>query len=106
MNRYTLVKNLIAEGCKVKAYDPEASKEAYKIFGDNIEYCKKQYDALEGADALVIVTEWNEFRRPDFDKIKSLLKKPVIMDGRNLFDPKKMAEMGFEYEGIGRRLYK
>ena len=101
-----LVKNLIAEGCKVKAYDPEASKEAYKIFGDNIEYCKKQYDALEGADALVIVTEWNEFRRPDFDKIKSLLKKPVIMDGRNLFDPKKMAEMGFEYEGIGRRLYK
>ena len=101
-----LVKNLITEGCKVKTYDPEASKEAYKIFGDNIEYCKKQYDALEGADALVIVTEWNEFRRPDFDKIKSLLKKPVIMDGRNLFDPKKMAEMGFEYEGIGRRLYK
>ncbi len=100
-----LIKNLIAEGCKVKAYDPEAAKEAYKIFGDKIEYVKKQYDALEGADALVIVTEWNEFRRPDFDKIKSLLKKPVIMDGRNLFDPKKMAEMGFEYEGIGRRLY-
>ena len=101
-----LIKNLIAEGCKVKAYDPEATKEAYKIFGDKIEYVKKQYDAIEGADALVIVTEWNEFRRPDFDKIKSLLKKPVIMDGRNLFDPKKMAEMGFEYEGIGRRLYK
>ena len=100
-----LIKNLIAEGCKVKAYDPEASKEAYKIFGDKIEYMKKQYSALEGADALVIVTEWNEFRRPDFDKIKSLLKQPVIMDGRNLFDPKKMAEMGFEYEGIGRRLY-
>ncbi len=100
-----LIKNLIAEGCKVKAYDPEAAKEAYKIFGDKIEYVKKQYDALEGADALVIVTEWNEFRRPDFDKIKSLLKQPVIMDGRNLFDPKKMAEMGFVYEGIGRRLY-
>ncbi len=100
-----LIKNLIAEGCKVKAYDPEASKEAYKIFGDKIEYMKKQYSALESADALVIVTEWNEFRRPDFDKIKSLLKQPVIMDGRNLFDPKKMAEMGFEYEGIGRRLY-
>ena len=100
-----LIKNLIAEGCKVKAYDPEASKEAYKIFGDKIEYMKKQYSALEDADALVIVTEWNEFRRPDFDKIKSLLKQPVIMDGRNLFDPKKMAEIGFEYEGIGRRLY-
>lgn len=100
-----LIKNLIAEGCKVKAYDPEASKEAYKIFGDKIEYMNKQYSALENADALVIVTEWNEFRRPDFDKIKSLLKQPVIMDGRNLFDPKKMAEMGFIYEGIGRRLY-
>ena len=100
-----LIKNLISEGCKVKAYDPEATKEAYKIFGDKIEYVKKQYSALEDADALVIVTEWNEFRRPDFDKIKSLLKKSVIMDGRNLFDPKKMAEMGFEYEGIGRRLY-
>ncbi len=101
-----LINNLINEGCKVKAYDPEASKEAYKIFGDKIEYVKKQYAALEDADALVIVTEWNEFRRPDFDKIKSLLKHPVIMDGRNLFDPKKMAEIGFEYEGIGRRLYK
>ena len=100
-----LIKNLIAEGCKVKAYDPEASKEAYKIFDDKIEYMNKQYSALEDADALVIVTEWNEFRRPDFDKIKSLLKQPVIMDGRNLFDPKKMAEMGFVYEGIGRRLY-
>ncbi len=100
-----LVNHLIAEGCKVKAYDPEASKEAYKIFGDKIEYVKKQYSALEDADALVIVTEWNEFRRPDFDKIKSLLKQPVIMDGRNLFDPKRMAQMGFEYEGIGRGSY-
>ena len=100
-----LIKNLIAEGCKVKAYDPEASKEAYKIFGDKIEYAQKQYEILDKADALVIVTEWNEFRRPDFDKIKSLLNQPIIMDGRNLFDPKKMAQMGFTYEGIGRRLY-
>ena len=100
-----LVNNLIAEGCKVKAYDPEASKEAYKIFGDKIEYVNKQYSAIEGADALVIVTEWNEFRRPDFDKIKSMLRQPVIMDGRNLFDPKRMAQMGFEYEGIGRGSY-
>ncbi len=100
-----LIQNLIAEGCKVKTYDPEASKEAYKIFGDKIEYGEKQYSILEGADALVIVTEWNEFRRPDFDKIKSLLKTPVIMDGRNLFDPKRMAQIGFEYEGIGRGSY-
>ena len=101
-----LIQNLIAEGCKVRAYDPEASKEAYKIFGDKIEYGKKQYEVINGADALVIVTEWNEFRRPDFEKIKSLLNHPVIMDGRNLFDPKKMAQMGFEYEGIGRRFNK
>ncbi len=101
-----LINNLIAEGCKVKAYDPEASKEAYKIFGNKIEYGDRQYSILEGADALVIVTEWNEFRRPNFDKVKSLLKQPIIIDGRNLFDPKKMAEIGFKYEGIGRRLYK
>ena len=76
------------------------------IFKDKIEYSKNSYDAVENADALLLLTEWNEFRRPDFDKIKSLLKQPIIMDGRNLFDPKKMAEIGFEYEGIGRRLYK
>jgi len=98
-----LIENLLAEGAKVKAYDPEAMKEAHKVFGDRIAYGKKVYEILDGADALVIVTEWNEFRRPDFDKIKTLLKQPVIFDGRNLFEPKKMAQLGFEYEGIGRK---
>ena len=99
-----LIEQLLAAGATVKAYDPEAAKEARKIFGDKISYGKKSYDVLEGADALVIVTEWNEFRRPDLDKIKGLLKNPVIIDGRNLFEPKKMAQLGFDYEGIGRRL--
>lgn len=99
-----LIENLVKEGAKVRAYDPEALKEAYKIFGDKIEYGSKAYEVLDGADALVIVTEWNEFRRPNFDKIKSLLKQPVIIDGRNLFEPKSMEQLGFEYEGIGRKL--
>ncbi len=98
-----LIENLLAEGAKVRAYDPEAMKEAHKVFGDRIAYGKKVYEILDGADALVIVTEWNEFRRPDFDKMKGLLKQPVIFDGRNLFEPKKMAQLGFEYEGIGRK---
>ncbi|MDD2624350.1 MAG: UDP-glucose/GDP-mannose dehydrogenase family protein [Candidatus Riflebacteria bacterium] len=101
-----LVENLIAEGAKVKAYDPEATEEARKIFKDKIFYADKTYEALEGADALVIVTEWNEFRRPNFEKMKTLMKSAIIFDGRNLFEPKKMAELGFEYEGIGRKLYK
>ena len=98
-----LIENLLAVGAKVRAYDPEAAKEAHKIFGDRIVYGKKVYDVLDGADVLVIVTEWNEFRRPDLEKVKNLLKKPVIFDGRNLFEPKKMAQLGFEYEGIGRK---
>lgn len=98
-----LIENLLAEGAKVRAYDPEATGEAHKIFADRITYGKKVYDILDGADALVIVTEWNEFRRPDLDKVKSLLKNPVIFDGRNLFEPVKMRELGFEYEGIGRK---
>ncbi len=98
-----LIENLLSEGAKVRAYDPEAAREAHKTFADRIVYGKKMYDILDGADALVIVTEWNEFRRPDLDKVKSLLKNPIIFDGRNLFEPAKMAELGFEYEGIGRK---
>jgi UDPglucose 6-dehydrogenase len=98
-----IIENLIDAGAKVVAYDPEAVNEARKIFGDKITYGKKSYEVLDGADALVIVTEWNEFRRPDLDRIKSLLKNPIIIDGRNLFEPKKMQALGFDYEGIGRK---
>jgi UDPglucose 6-dehydrogenase len=77
-------------------------KEAQKIFGDDIEYAQSDYECLRDADALAIVTDWNEFRRPDFDKIRGLMKRPLIFDGRNLFDPERMKSKGFEYISIGR----
>jgi UDPglucose 6-dehydrogenase len=77
--------------------------EAKKILGDRIGYHKRNYDALRGADALLILTEWNEFRRPNFDTIKRLLKRPVIFDGRNIYDPADLRKLGFTYFGIGRK---
>ncbi len=97
-----LIESLLATGAAVRVYDPEAMDEARKTFGDRIAYVKRSYDALEGADALVVVTEWNEFRRPDFERMRSLLKKPVIIDGRNIYEPVRMKTLGFEYRSIGR----
>lgn len=97
-----IINRLLALGAKVCAHDPEAIKEAKKIFGENIVYSNSQYDILKGADALAIVTEWNEYRNPDFDRIKSLLRQPLIFDGRNLYQPSRMKEAGFEYLPIGR----
>ena len=99
----TIINTLLNNGAKIKAYDPKAADEAKTIFGDSIEYSKNNYEALEGADALVLVTEWNEFRRPDFDKIKTLLKQPVIFDGRNQYDPKRISDRGFTYYSIGKQ---
>ncbi len=97
-----LVNALVEAGAKVQAYDPEAMKVARGIFSDDVLFTATNYDALKGADCLVIVTEWNEFRRPDFDRIKTLLKTPVIFDGRNLFTPEQMKQQGFTYYSIGR----
>ena len=97
-----LIESLLAAGAAVRVYDPEAMDEARKTFADRIAYVKRSYDALEGADALVVVTEWNEFRRPDFERMRSLLKKPVIIDGRNIYEPARMKALGFEYRSIGR----
>jgi UDPglucose 6-dehydrogenase len=97
-----LVQDLLEAGCKVNVHDPEAMEVARGVFGDSVSYCQKNYDALPGADALLIVTEWNEFRHPDFDRIKSMLKAPVVFDGRNLWEPKDMAGRGFTYYPIGR----
>ncbi len=94
---------LLKAGAVVHAHDPEAMDEAKKIFGDRISYFRRNYDALKGADALLIVTEWNEFRRPNFALIKQLLKEPVIFDGRNIYDPEDLRKMGFTYFSIGRR---
>lgn len=98
----TLVEGLLARGAKVQAFDPKAMNAARHIFGDKIEYAASAYEAIEGADALLLVTEWNEFRRPDFDRVKALLKQPVIFDGRNQYDAKRMAERGFYYMSIGK----
>ena len=97
-----VIEQLLALGAKIQAFDPEAMKEARKIFGDKITYAKNNYEALKGADALILVTEWNEFRNPDFKKMKDLLNDPVIFDGRNQYSRREMRELGFDYVGVGR----
>lgn len=96
-----IIAKLTSRGAKVKAYDPHAMENAKKII-TNIEYCNNPYDVAKDSDALAIVTEWDEFKKLDLVKIKSLLKLPIIVDGRNIFDPKTMAELGFIYRSIGR----
>lgn len=97
-----MIDALVAAGATVCAYDPEAMGNVKKLVGDKIEYSETQYDCLNGADALVIATEWNEFRTPDFLKIVKLMKNKVIFDGRNLFDTDAIRELGFYYESVGR----
>ena len=99
----TVIESLLKAGAAVQAYDPEAMEEAGKLFSGRVRYYRRNYDALKDADALLIVTEWNEFRRPNFEQIKRLLKTPVIFDGRNIFDPEELRKMGFSYYSIGRR---
>jgi UDPglucose 6-dehydrogenase len=99
----TIIDELLAAGAVVTAYDPEAMNNVKALIGDKINYAEHQYEALADADALVIATEWSEFRTPDFNNIISLLKNKVIFDGRNLFDLDKMEELGFHYESVGRR---
>lgn len=97
-----IINKLLERGAKIQAYDPKAMDEARRVIGDRILYAKSSYDALTGADALILATEWNEFRRPDFDRIKSLLNKPVIFDGRNQYEPKRLADRGIDYLCIGK----
>ncbi len=99
----TIIDELTAAGATICAFDPEAMPNVKSLIGDKISYSDNQYDALEGADALVIATEWSEFRTPDFNKMKSLLKGNVIFDGRNLFDLLRIQESGFHYVSIGRK---
>lgn len=99
----TIINALLEKGAKIKAYDPKAVESAKNIFGDKIEYCSNSYEALEGSDAMLLLTEWNEFRRPDFERMKSLMKAPVTFDGRNQYNPSRMAEKGFEYYCIGKQ---
>jgi UDPglucose 6-dehydrogenase len=97
-----IIERLLAGGAAVRAYDPAAAPVARRIFDGRIAVCDKSYDALVGADALAIITEWNEFREPDFEKMRSLLKSPVVFDGRNIYSPEHMRALGFTYFSIGR----
>lgn len=97
------IQGILERGGQVVAHDPVARHEAERILGDSIQYRDHNYEALEGADALIIHTEWHPYRRPDFMRMKDLLKEPVVFDGRNLYKPQQMAEHGFEYVSVGRR---
>jgi UDPglucose 6-dehydrogenase len=98
-----IIERLTAGGASVRAYDPKASEAAERVLGESVRFCERSYDAVEGADALVVATEWNEFREPDFRRIKTLMRRPAIFDGRNIYNPQHLRELGFHYEGIGRR---
>ena len=98
----TIISELLKAGAKIKAFDPEAMENVKALMGDKITLCDNQYDAIEGTDALAVVTEWNVFRTPDYDRIMSSLREPVVFDGRNVFDPVDMKERGFVYSSIGR----
>jgi UDPglucose 6-dehydrogenase len=100
----TIIEALLQEGAEITAYDPEAMNNAKELLKDKISFAEHQYDTLINADALVIATEWSEFRTPDFDKIISLLKNKAIFDGRNLFELNKMEELGFYYVSVGRKV--
>ncbi len=101
-----LIHALIDEGVSVRVYDPEAIDEARRHLAGvdgSVTYCRKSYEACDGADGLVLVTEWNEFREPDFGRVRDLLREPVIFDGRNIYNPDKLRDLGFSYFGVGRR---
>lgn len=99
----TVIETLLAAGAQIRVHDPEAMNNARRLFGDRVTYHQINYEALIGADALLILTEWNEFRHPNFQRIKEALKQPVIFDGRNLYDPGLMKALNFTYYSIGRR---
>src|SRR5262249_17571745 len=97
-----VIERLLELGANVRAFDPEAMDTARTIFGDRITLCEKSYDALPEADALAVVTEWNEFREPDFKRMRQLMRTPVVFDGRNIYSPEHMRALGFTYFSIGR----
>jgi UDPglucose 6-dehydrogenase len=99
----TVIEELLAEGAVICAHDPVAMEQARAILGNRIAYAESNYDALEGAEVLVIVTDWHEYRHPDFERIKRTLKRPLVVDGRNLYELEKMQDVGLRYYSIGRQ---
>jgi len=102
---HVIIRDLLAAGAEVVAFDPEAMETTHMVLGDSITYARDAYEAVKHADALLVCTEWNEFRRPNFDRVKSLMKAPIVLDGRNLYDPDFMEAQGFTYSSIGRPSY-
>jgi len=98
-----IIEALLERGASVAAYDPEAIDEAKRIFGDRIQFCTTNYACLEGADALLVITEWQAFRNPNFERMKGMMRESVIFDGRNIYDPEHLNEQGFKYYGVGKR---
>ena len=96
-----LIERLLAAGCKVRAFDPIAMDEARRRLGDKVEYCSSKYDALEGVDALMIVTEWKQFRLPNWSRVAELMKGRVVIDGRNIYDRQEIEMAGLDYLRIG-----
>ena len=99
----TIINALLEKGAKVRAFDPKGFEMAQSIWGDKIIYAKNSYDALENVDCMLLLTEWNEFRRPDFDRMKDLMRTPIIFDGRNQYDGERLRSRGFEYYCVGRK---
>ena len=100
---FYMIESLLKSGATVSAFDPEAMQNSKQVLGDSIQFAENQYDSLKNADALIIATEWNEFRAPDFEKVSGLLKNKAIFDGRNLFDLQQMNDLGYHYESVGRK---
>jgi UDPglucose 6-dehydrogenase len=98
-----VIEGLLGKGATIRAFDPVAHETARRVLNDRVTFVERPYDALAGADALFVVTEWNEFRHPDFERMKGLMKAPVVFDGRNIYSPVKMKEMGFTCFSIGRK---
>jgi UDPglucose 6-dehydrogenase len=98
-----LIETLLAAGARVRAHDPEALRTARRVFADRVEYYGNAYDALEDASALVIVTEWFEYRNPNFGRMKAAMKSPLVVDGRNLYRPERMRQLEFSYLSLGRQ---
>ena len=98
-----VIEELIAKGAAVAAYDPKAMDQAKAVLPGAVQWARHSYEALEGADALLLATEWNEFREPDFARMKSVMRRPLIFDGRNIYNPKTVKAFGFDYVGVGRR---
>jgi len=101
-----IINELLKAGADVSVYDPAAMENSKLYLKDSVTYNEDQYEALKNSDALLVLTEWNEFRNPDYDKVKSILKNAVLFDGRNIYEPNRMSELGFTYYSIGRQTVK